>query len=392
MFKVKLLLLLLIWRRAWGFVACVQKRPHRTLSAAAVEEDLSLSELTERISSVGANELELLSLLNEARSLPFFSLYSMDMLANCAYIEGGPDECEFDSCEILPVEPPPDALMKRDLRDTHFELDSWARMDPPTADYYDLAEYPEGYTGYDGSHVWRFVYENLCFGDDPTVVDDDDWRNVFDRAVSGMHASISCHVAEGMETEDDDRCQAEFERRVGSHPARVKNMHFVFAVVLTALSEAKLSLQNYDYAATGNPEALSKTQDVASRIAAQSLLDNDDLKKVAASLRESGAMANECVLASNDEKQFLEEAGIWQMRQRSRAMLRLMDCVGCGVCRLHGKVTWFGIATAFKLIYSFDRRANKPLARIEVAALVTALEKLASSVRFAAEMSAEENE
>ena len=35
-----------------------------------------------------------------------------------------------------------------------------------------------------------------------------------------------------------------------------------------------------------------------------------------------------------------------------RAVLRLFDCVQCGACRIHGKVAWFGVATALKLIYS----------------------------------------
>lgn len=348
----------------------------------------SLSEVASRVASVGAKELELLSLLNEARTLPFFSLFSIDMLANCAYLDGTLEECDFDACEILPVEPTPRGLFDRDVAEQEFELDAWARMDPPSEDFYDLAAYPETYTAYNGSHVWEFVYDKLCFGDDPALVDDDDWRNVFDRAVSGVHASISCHVADGLGEleEDDDLCQSEFNRRLGDHPDRIANMHFAFALVLTALREAKASLLTYDYDihAGKDTEATEKVNAIAHRIANQPILANPDLDKVAANLREAGAMANECVLASNDDKEFLEEAGIWQMRQRSRAMLRLMDCVQCGVCRLHGKVCWFGLATAFKLIYS-DRR-TKPLQRIEVAALVIALEKLASSVRFAAEM------
>jgi len=376
----------------------------------AVWTSQSLSSLTERVAKRGSNELELLSLLDEAREQAFFRLFSIDMLANCAYLEGTPDECDFDACEILPVEPTPEVL-SRDAAELDFDLDAWARLDPPSQDYYDLEQYPETYTAYNGSHVWHFVYDKLCFRaaaareekqrrddapldddalDDAAALDsaldsdfdDDDWRAVFDRAVSGVHASISCHVAEGYP--DESAVQAEFDRRVGHHPDRVANVHFALAVVLTALREAKASLLAYDYDIQQGEDATKKTRNLAHRIATQPILDDDDLATVAATLREAGMMANECVLAVNQDKQFLEESGIWQMRQRSRAMLRLMDCIACGVCRLHGKVCWFGLATAFKLIYS-DRR-TKPLARVEVAALIVALEKLASSVRFINEM------
>ena len=66
------------------------------------------------------------------------------MLANCAYIGGAVDECEFDACEVLPEEPAPLELLERDGGERTFELDAWARFDLPSEDYYDLEAYPEG--------------------------------------------------------------------------------------------------------------------------------------------------------------------------------------------------------------------------------------------------------
>lgn len=353
-----------------------------------------LSEIAEFMAGRVSNELEMLSVLDEARSLAFFSRFSIDMLAGCSYIDEQPDECEMDSCEILPLEPVPEALYLRDSRERRFELDTWARMDMPSADYYDLTEYPEGFTGYNGSHVWRFVYEKLGFAAEARRVDHqstsdswndpDGWRAVFDRIVSGVHASVSCHVADGMD--DDDTCQTEFERRVMDHPERVANLHFAFALVLCAVAQAKTWLADYDFD-VGNADEADQVKSLVGSLLAQDIFADPKLESAAALLRESAAAANECVLASSNDAQWLEETGIWQMRQRSRAMLRAFDCVQCGVCRLHGKVCWLGVATALKLIYTHDRNADKPLARIEVAALVVALEKLASSVRFCFEMS-----
>ena len=181
-------------------------RPPTALRAAVLDplnaEDLgdsaTVPELAEAVAHKGAADVTALSLLEEIRGHKFFSLYSIDLLANCAYLGGAPEECEFDACEVLPVDPVPLHLMERDRKERGFELDAWARFDLPSEDYYDLEEYPEGYTGYDGTSVWKFLYENLTFGKEAIEEENDPngWHNVFDRAVSGLHASIACHVVD----------------------------------------------------------------------------------------------------------------------------------------------------------------------------------------------------
>ena len=168
------------------------------LNAEDLGDSATVPELAEAVAHKGAADVTALSLLEEIRSLKFFSLYSIDLLANCAYLGGAPEECEFDACEVLPVDPVPLHLMERDRKERGFELDAWARFDLPSEDYYDLEEYPEGYTGYDGSSVWKFLYENLTFGKEAIEEENDPngWHNVFDRAVSGLHASIACHVVD----------------------------------------------------------------------------------------------------------------------------------------------------------------------------------------------------
>ena len=192
--------------RTTALVPLVRAPTHTKLRAAVLDplnaEDLgdsaTVPELAEAVAHKGAADVTALSLLEEIRGLKFFSLYSIDLLANCAYLGGAPEECEFDACEVLPVDPVPLHLMERDRKERGFELDAWARFDLPSEDYYDLEEYPEGYTGYDGSSVWKFLYENLTFGKEAIEEENDPngWHNVFDRAVSGLHASIACHVVD----------------------------------------------------------------------------------------------------------------------------------------------------------------------------------------------------
>ncbi len=71
------------------------------LNAEDLGDQATVPELAEAVAHKGAADVTALSLLEEIRSLKFFSLYSIDLLANCAYLGGAPEECEFDACEVL---------------------------------------------------------------------------------------------------------------------------------------------------------------------------------------------------------------------------------------------------------------------------------------------------
>ena len=150
---------------------------------------------------------ELVDLLEEIRSQPFFRLYSVDLLASCAYMPQEITECETQSCDLYPVDedgglvvwaggwggggggaanllggwrvrvtflslfpprsPPtevPKHVLERDNAEYDFELDGWVRWDMPTDDYYDAVSNPEAYTAYDGSEIWQFIHEKVCGG------------------------------------------------------------------------------------------------------------------------------------------------------------------------------------------------------------------------------------
>ena len=78
---------------------------------------------------------------------------------------------------------------------------------------------------------------------------------------------------------------------------------------------------------------------------------------------------------------------IWQARLRSRDLMRIMDCVQCNVCRLHGKVGALGVATAMQVLLGAEGRRgdSNRLHRVEIAALITTLGKFASAIQIVAE-------
>jgi hypothetical protein len=184
--------------------------------------------------------------------------------------------------------------------------------------------------------------------------------------------------------DDDDECAAEYKRRIACDPERLSNLRFAFAIVLAGVRESKQAMQKTRFDEDSKIDA-STRELVQGLFDDHSFMDGENIKRVAPLLRAAAAQASECsVLTNEDDDEWLEETGVWQVRQRSRAVLRLFDCVQCGACRIHGKVAWFGVATALKLIYS--DASTRPLCRVEVAALLTTLAKLATAVRFAEEM------
>ena len=71
------------------------------MATVATLHDQSLSA---GISAIDTAMPTLSPLLSELRSLPYFRLYSCDMLASCEYLPQELFECYTESCEIYPVD------------------------------------------------------------------------------------------------------------------------------------------------------------------------------------------------------------------------------------------------------------------------------------------------
>ncbi|KAK6154226.1 hypothetical protein DH2020_008474 [Rehmannia glutinosa] len=95
-----------------------------------------------------------------------------------------------------------------------------------------------------------------------------------------------------------------------------------------------------------------------------------------------------------------DEAKLWQgkggpelkleIQKQFKNISALMDCVGCEKCRLWGKLQVLGLGTALKILFSVDGK-NHPneslqLQRNEVIALVNLLHRLSESVKLVHEI------
>lgn len=267
-------------------------------------------------------------------------------------------------------------------------------------DYVSLLDNPEKFTGYagQGAHmVWDAIYRENCFsrpwqpssptnpkppqvfqaakdlrhvlqaGTDPEEYMPDDTcleKRVFHRVISGMHASISTHLCYDYLDQKTGLWSPNatcYQERLASHPDRVSNVYFNYALVLRAIGKLEPYLRGYTFC-LGDLE------------------QNKDTKRKVLELAHQAANTPRIF---DESLMFQDAAGIElkeDFRNRFRNVSRLMDCVGCDKCRLWGKLQTAGYGTALKVLFELDTAENFYLKRTELVALVNTLGRISHSI------------
>eukprot|EP00553_Chaetoceros_curvisetus_P006979 CAMPEP_0204632170 /NCGR_PEP_ID=MMETSP0717-20131115/24352_1 /ASSEMBLY_ACC=CAM_ASM_000666 /TAXON_ID=230516 /ORGANISM="Chaetoceros curvisetus" /LENGTH=442 /DNA_ID=CAMNT_0051649949 /DNA_START=14 /DNA_END=1342 /DNA_ORIENTATION=+ len=361
-------------------------------------------ELTPGIEAIDAMNGDIEPLLASLREQEYFRLYSVDMLGSCEYMPQELFECYSETCEIYPIddEDVPEEIAESDMAEHSFDLDGWARWDMPSEDYYDITQFPEEFTGYDGSDIWNFIHKRIAFGhDDNDEMDkvkdnltdeygynDDNWKADFNKALSGLHSCISAQIVRGIQKKIDndegfdDDCQwtdpqVEFDRRLGEGgetPEALENLYFGYMLLLSAVNIAKprLLLLCDD----SNSKIDNEASDALKRILSSPLLEDETIGVASKKLHDHAVKDEESV------------NNLWQARLRTREMFRIMNCVQCNKCRLHGKIGAMGLSTAFQVLLGRSGEGGdvKRVHRVELAALVTTLSKFSTAVAFCNQM------
>ena len=265
-------------------------------------------------------------------------------------------------------------------------------------DYVSLVDNPERFTGYAGSDVWDAIYRENCFSKEDSAIPQsnpmgifqakNDLRNiiqanspsensltfddscvekrVFYRIISGMHASISTHICNDYLNQTTGTWGPNLQcyiDRLATHPERVSNLYFNYALLLRATAKLRTYLRSYTFC-SGDP-----SQDAATKSKILALAD-------AASARPR--IFDESLMFQGPEGGLKED-----FRNRFRNVSRLMDCVGCDKCRLWGKLQTVGYGTALKVLFEFDEEKNGEnplLRRTELVALVNTLDRVSNSL------------
>ncbi|KAI7891296.1 endoplasmic reticulum Oxidoreductin 1-domain-containing protein [Mucor mucedo] len=298
------------------------------------------------------------------------------------------------------------------------------QLDSDSVVYIDLMDNPERFTGYAGpssGRVWKAIYEENCFDivhqmtegcetcnnimnlgeskqkaapfahvpdkkaelqrflsdlaeeSDGGMESNDEVcleKRVYYRLISGLHSSISIHIC----NEWFDRetgvwgpnldC---FVNRIGSHPERLQNVYFTYALLLRAVQKLGPYLDQYDFRTGSNAE------DQKTRFMVQDLIKSTD---------SCPSTFDEKLMFNGPEAQVLKK----EFKDHFRNVSKIMDCVGCEKCRLWGKVQTVGLGTALKVLFSYEDKSLNPITnpdlfeRGEIVALFNTFNRFSESV------------
>ncbi|CAG9461595.1 unnamed protein product [Pedinophyceae sp. YPF-701] len=278
-------------------------------------------------------------------------------------------------------------------------------------EYVDLLVNPERYTGYKGAHshrIWRALYSQSCFSGitEEGLFGDEGGgtcsvQAVFFKLLSGMHASITSHIAANHLLERRTARNGTTEDVWGpntdvfldrlARPGRrhrIENLYFTFLVVLRAVTKAAPALLGHDYT-VGDPAVDARTRELVA-----SLVGNQELQASCPLPFDEGALwtSGDAWAAAGDGGDG-ERVEVFQQLQGSfRNMTLVMNCVGCEKCKLWGKLQILGMASALKVVMAEASVAagqapmDVALERNEVIALVNFLARLSTSLETARKM------
>jgi flavocytochrome c len=217
--------------------------------------------------------------------------------------------------------------------------DSEAHGEHVNREFVSLRKNPERWTGFNGSTIWRAMYEENCF--QHSAVDNLCYEErVLYRLLSGMHSSINIHISlnfyaprKGKRASFEPNPER-FQRQFSAHPDRLENLHFAFTVLLRAIDRASpfFSLLPLD-------------RDAAEKL--NVLLEHVHQSSCDSSL----PVFDESELFSRDTH-ILAAAAKRNFKNIFMNISTLFDCISCQQCKLHGKLQLLGVGTALKLLLS----------------------------------------
>eukprot|EP00181_Compsopogon_caeruleus_P003444 CAMPEP_0184678068 /NCGR_PEP_ID=MMETSP0312-20130426/704_1 /TAXON_ID=31354 /ORGANISM="Compsopogon coeruleus, Strain SAG 36.94" /LENGTH=448 /DNA_ID=CAMNT_0027126425 /DNA_START=1455 /DNA_END=2801 /DNA_ORIENTATION=- len=340
----------------------------------------------------------------------YFRLFRVDLMKSCPY---WPDDgvCMNENCAVCPSDDTDVPLVLRDrdsqecrrseksrkddpLNDVDFSLSGlvktsmstspfsvddrsvWTIQDDSDAMVYvDLVNNPERFTGYAGpsaQRIWSAVYDENCFKfakdckGGVCKANACRTERVFFRLISGVHSSISMHIAANYLWGNSWSVNTEvYKLRLRHSKDRIQNLYFALAVVIRAVGKIAPRLQpEHASYKTGLENDEVVTEGRVRELLAHPLLAPGCRRKT---FDESELFENEVADAADRLGDF---------RTAFRNISSIMDCVGCEKCRLWGKLQFLGLGTALKVLFS-----DQPdLQRNEIVALVNLAAKLSRSV------------
>ncbi|KAI8139734.1 endoplasmic reticulum Oxidoreductin 1-domain-containing protein [Fennellomyces sp. T-0311] len=196
-------------------------------------------------------------------------------------------------------------------------------------------------------------------------------KRVYYRLVSGLHSSISIHICDEYFNQITGKWEPNldcFVNRIGSHPERLQNIYFTYALVMRAVTKLGTFFEDYEFCTGENKDDMTTKAEVLDLIN---------------SARACPATFDESTMFQGADARSLKI----EFRDHFRNVSRIMDCVGCEKCRLWGKIQTTGLGTALKVLFSYGENNLNPkwnpnlLQRSEIVALFNTLNRLSESLQ-----------
>eukprot|EP00916_Digyalum_oweni_P008856 GHVL01014795.1.p1 GENE.GHVL01014795.1~~GHVL01014795.1.p1 ORF type:complete len:438 (+),score=57.35 GHVL01014795.1:56-1369(+) len=317
-------------------------------------------------------------IVKRLQSRIFFSYFKVDLSGECPFwaakrICESPEKCHICECgedEIPSVykTKPTEHFVDRELQDnfsvwsnkqenTNFWLDIKDNKSPV---YVDLRLNRPSYTAYRGEQIWNLIYQENCFPDTMTSFSHEDECNDesnFYRLLSGLQSNIAALSSEYHYVDSENpQSISFFKEKLGREPYYISNLYFTFSLLLRTLCRVSPIMTNVPF------ETGSKKDDLRARADVFQLLNQT---------------------FSSCETQYTS-VPLWEVRatealEQFQNISRILDCVECEKCRLHGKLK----TTALYFVVKEGAGINiKSLERNEVTALINSIAYFAEAIEI----------
>lgn len=286
-----------------------------------------------------------------------------------------------------------DELVDGELPDT-FWLDMCANIkEGDGIKVVDLMLNPERNTGYNGTHIWRAIYEENCIGvdrikDQPMCYEE----RVLYRLLSGLHTSTTLSIAKNYYPPNKRKGRENWEPnpkyfydQFHENPEYIRNLHFSYLVLLRALKKASPVLSKYEIH-TGNI-----VEDETATVLLRRLLESSILTScvnVFHAFDESLMFKPSNIVSVNGKEfddPFTKKEEIVALQQNFKGVFHnissILDCVQCQQCKLHGKMSMLGYGTALKILFtSKEELIEGSLSKNEVVAFINTIAKMSEAM------------
>jgi flavocytochrome c len=279
-----------------------------------------------------------------------------------------------------------------------------------------LALNPERNTGYNGTHIWRAIYEENCIVSNNSPNDSVPSINgtqfhgqtaefsnmcleerVMYRLLSGLHSSTTISIAKHYYPPSRKKNRTTWEpnptyfmEKFQQNPEHIRNLHFTYVVLLRALSKASTFLYNYAFdleAIVDKDDPLDEEEMTTTQKLIRRLLDSSILQSchsVFSAFDESQLFQEDDTKGSSSNK-----VDVALLRRNFKGVFHnvsaIFDCVQCQQCKLHGKLVMLGYGAALKVLLM--QNSMPQLEQNEIVALMNTIIKFSESIRDVRDLS-----